>query len=81
VVLAVIFGSGFDWIFILITLFLIIYLIGDHLDGLQAKRTKTSSALGETFRLSIMGDLNDADINQFLQTLATYIVQTGIKIS
>jgi phosphatidylglycerophosphate synthase len=26
---------------------LIIYLIGDHLDGMQAKRTKTGSALGE----------------------------------
>lgn len=26
---------------------LIIYLVGDHLDGMQAKRTKTSSALGE----------------------------------
>lgn len=35
----------------------------------------------ETFRLAIMGDLNDDDINQFLQTLETYIVQMGIKIS
>src|SRR5690606_30469199 len=25
----------------------ILYLIGDHLDGMQAKRTKTGSALGE----------------------------------
>ncbi len=47
VVLAMIFGSEFAGNFIIIPLFLIIYLIGDHLDGLQAKRTKTSSALGE----------------------------------
>ncbi|MBA4056856.1 MAG: CDP-alcohol phosphatidyltransferase, partial [Marivirga sp.] len=37
--------GGFTPIFIGICL--IIYLIGDHLDGMQAKRTKTGSALGE----------------------------------
>lgn len=31
----------------LIALGLLLYLIGDHLDGAQAKRTKTGSALGE----------------------------------
>ncbi|MEQ8925508.1 MAG: CDP-alcohol phosphatidyltransferase family protein [Fulvivirga sp.] len=30
-----------------IALLLLLYLIGDHLDGAQAKRTKTGSALGE----------------------------------
>lgn len=34
---------------LLIALCLIIYLIGDHLDGMQAKRTGTGSALGEFF--------------------------------
>ena len=33
--------------FILITLLILGYAIGDHLDGMQAKRTETSSALGE----------------------------------
>jgi ethanolaminephosphotransferase len=32
---------------LLIALTFILYLIGDHLDGMQAKRTKTGSALGE----------------------------------
>lgn len=32
---------------LLIALGLLLYLIGDHLDGMQAKRTKTGSALGE----------------------------------
>ena len=32
---------------LLISLGLILYLIGDHLDGMQAKRTGTGSALGE----------------------------------
>ena len=33
--------------FIVIPLFILIYLIGDHLDGMQAKHTGTGSALGE----------------------------------
>ncbi|GAB4338121.1 MAG: hypothetical protein OHK0038_16740 [Flammeovirgaceae bacterium] len=33
--------------YILIALCLLLYLIGDHLDGMQAKRTGTGSALGE----------------------------------
>lgn len=33
--------------FPVIALLLLLYLIGDHLDGAQAKRTKTGSALGE----------------------------------
>ena len=33
--------------FVLIALFVFGYAIGDHLDGMQAKRTGTSSALGE----------------------------------
>lgn len=33
--------------FLIIPLFILIYLIGDHLDGMQAKNTGTGSALGE----------------------------------
>ena len=33
--------------FVLIPLLILIYSIGDHLDGMQARRTGTSSALGE----------------------------------
>jgi ethanolaminephosphotransferase len=33
--------------FVLIALLVLGYAIGDHLDGMQAKRTRTSSALGE----------------------------------
>jgi ethanolaminephosphotransferase len=33
--------------YVAIALCLILYLIGDHLDGMQAKRTSTGSALGE----------------------------------
>jgi ethanolaminephosphotransferase len=47
VTLSFIYGSDFRWNFILIPISLTIYVIGDHLDGLQAKRTGTSSALGE----------------------------------
>jgi ethanolaminephosphotransferase len=35
--------------FVLVSLLVIGYVIGDHLDGMQAKRTGTSSALGEFF--------------------------------
>lgn len=35
------------WIYSLIPVLLFLYLYGDHLDGMQAKRTKTSSGLGE----------------------------------
>lgn len=34
-------------VFVFIPVLLLAYLIGDHLDGAQAKRTKTGSALGE----------------------------------
>lgn len=32
---------------VIVSLCLLAYLVGDHLDGMQAKRTKTGSALGE----------------------------------
>jgi ethanolaminephosphotransferase len=35
--------------FISSAILIMLYAIGDHLDGMQAKRTKTSSALGEFF--------------------------------
>lgn len=35
------------WHFIVIPILILGYLIGDHLDGMQAKRTGTGSALGE----------------------------------
>ena len=35
--------------FLIIPFLVIAYAIGDHFDGMQAKRTKTSSALGEFF--------------------------------
>ncbi|GJM30393.1 MAG: hypothetical protein DHS20C17_30280 [Cyclobacteriaceae bacterium] len=47
VTLAFIYGNDARWNFILIPISLTVYIIGDHLDGLQAKRTGTSSALGE----------------------------------
>ncbi len=37
------------FLYIIIPIFVIIYAIGDHIDGMQAKRTGTSSALGEFF--------------------------------
>jgi len=45
--LALIKYPGQNLRFVLISLLLISYIIGDHLDGMQAKQTKTSSALGE----------------------------------
>ena len=36
-------------VFLAIPILILSYLIGDHLDGMQAKRTGTSSALGEFF--------------------------------
>ncbi len=35
--------------FVLIPFLIFLYLFGDHIDGMQAKRTQTSSALGEFF--------------------------------
>jgi phosphatidylglycerophosphate synthase len=35
--------------FVLSAVFIFIYAVGDHMDGMQAKRTKTSSPLGEFF--------------------------------
>jgi phosphatidylglycerophosphate synthase len=40
-------GSTVNYVAISILVFL--YAVGDHIDGMQAKRTKTSSALGEFF--------------------------------
>lgn len=37
------------WNFFLCSLLIFAYAVGDHIDGMQAKRTKTSSALGEFF--------------------------------
>ncbi len=36
-----------EWNYLIIPVLLFGYLVGDHLDGAQAKRTKTGSALGE----------------------------------
>jgi phosphatidylglycerophosphate synthase len=36
-------------VFLVVTSLILSYVIGDHLDGMQAKRTGTSSALGEFF--------------------------------
>lgn len=47
VVLCVQWGAAFRANFFLLPLFMLIYAVGDHLDGLQAKRTGTGSALGE----------------------------------
>lgn len=35
--------------YITIAVLIFLYAVGDHIDGMQAKRTKTSSALGELF--------------------------------
>lgn len=43
------FGSGSTTSYILIACLIFLYAVGDHIDGMQAKRTKTSSALGELF--------------------------------
>ena len=40
-------GPGSRANFFLLPLFMFIYAVGDHLDGLQAKRTRTGSPLGE----------------------------------
>ena len=45
--LALTYGSTFKILFFLMPLFLLIYIVGDHLDGMQAKRTGTGSPLGE----------------------------------
>jgi len=37
------------YVFLLVPVLVFSYVIGDHLDGMQAKRTGTSSALGEFF--------------------------------
>jgi phosphatidylglycerophosphate synthase len=45
-----IYGNPFSKInFIAISILIFLYALGDHIDGMQAKRTKTSSALGELF--------------------------------
>lgn len=47
VLLAAKYGPSLWANFLLLPLFMFIYAVGDHLDGLQAKRTNTGSALGE----------------------------------
>ncbi len=37
------------YVFLVVPILVLSYIIGDHLDGMQAKRTGTSSALGEFF--------------------------------
>jgi len=37
------------YVFLMVPVLVLSYVIGDHLDGMQAKRTGTSSALGEFF--------------------------------
>ncbi|MDO9258145.1 MAG: CDP-alcohol phosphatidyltransferase family protein [Bacteroidales bacterium] len=37
------------YVFLVVPILVLSYVIGDHLDGMQAKRTGTSSALGEFF--------------------------------
>ena len=39
--------TGFSGRFVFIPLLILFYAIGDHLDGMQARQTKTSSPLGE----------------------------------
>ncbi len=46
---AVIYPGKPQWIFITTSCMLMLYVIGDHMDGMQAKRTQTSSPLGEFF--------------------------------
>lgn len=41
------FQAAETWVFLSISICILIYLIGDHLDGMQARRTKTGSPLGE----------------------------------
>ena len=43
------FSNGNRYVFFLVPILVFSYVIGDHLDGMQAKRTGTSSALGEFF--------------------------------
>jgi phosphatidylglycerophosphate synthase len=42
-------SGGNRFVFLVVPLLILGYVIGDHLDGMQAKRTGTSSALGEFF--------------------------------
>jgi phosphatidylglycerophosphate synthase len=48
-IIAVYGKSGQKSSYFLAALLIFMYALGDHLDGMQAKRTKTSSALGEFF--------------------------------
>jgi phosphatidylglycerophosphate synthase len=43
------YGSGSKTNYVFIAALIFLYAVGDHIDGMQAKRTKTSSALGELF--------------------------------
>jgi ethanolaminephosphotransferase len=45
--LAVAYPEKPTWVFFCIAVMLLIYVVGDHMDGMQAKRTQTSSPLGE----------------------------------
>jgi len=42
-------SGGNRYVFLVVPILILGYVIGDHLDGMQAKRTGTSSALGEFF--------------------------------
>jgi len=58
--------------FLIIPVLILIYLIGDHLDGAQAERTKTSSALGEFI---------DHYLDTFNAGILTYIFFSLFNIS
>jgi ethanolaminephosphotransferase len=58
--------------FLLISLLIIGYTVGDHFDGMQAKRTKTSSALGE---------LCDHFLDIFNNGIMLYIVCLAFQIT
>jgi len=68
------FGPGFKWNFIIIPVLILIYLVGDHLDGMQAKKTQTSSALGE-----FCDHFLDAFNNGLLIIILLYLFQIDNK--
>ncbi|MCL1864479.1 MAG: CDP-alcohol phosphatidyltransferase family protein [Spirochaetes bacterium] len=58
--------------FVLIALLIVVYTIGDHFDGMQAKRTGTSSALGELF---------DHYLDIFNNGILVYIICLSFQIT
>lgn len=58
--------------FPVIAAFIFMYILGDHLDGMQAKRTKTSSALGE---------FCDHYLDAFNNGIITFIILTMYNVT